>query len=190
MIRFFSSLFALLMILAVTWTAPASYARQVQVEAGIHCPFCGVSNQPAARFCSACGSSLPQAGAPVATAAREPAAEQALAALTPASAESDREAEALNFYKAGFNFLDQGAYELAATSFRRVVTLQPASAHARESELLARACDELAMAKSKSPQPAAKSGGSAAAAFGGAFIGGALGTLGGVMLLFLMASGS
>ncbi len=190
MTRFFSSLFALLMILTATWATPASYARQEQMEAGFHCPFCGVSNQPAARFCSACGSSLPETGAPVATAASEPAAEQALAALTPASAESERETEALNYYKTGLNFLDQGAYELAATSFRRVVTAHPASAHARESELLARACEELALARSKSPQPVAKPGGSAAAAFGGAFIGGALGTLGGVILLFLMANGS
>jgi hypothetical protein len=180
--------FAIVLILAVA-VGQAPLLAQAQQGKTIYCPYCGFLNQATHKFCYACGASLPGTLTNEATMAEATAPSNKLEPSAPASADVNEETQAQLLYETGFDFIQQGAYDQAAKYFRRVMKEHPASTYAQESERLAKACDQLALAKATAAPKPVKSGSSSGAAFSGAFVGGALGTLGGLLLLIAMASG-
>lgn len=156
---------------------------------GIHCPYCRFVNQETNKFCSACGTRLSVENTQTSAWADSSLNRNRQEASLQASVTPPEEMQAQLLYETGLAFIEQGFYDQAAKHFRRVVKEYPASTYAKESEQLAKACEHLVLAKAANHQKPAKTGGSSAAAFGGAFVGGALGTLGGLLLLMMLLSG-
>lgn len=156
---------------------------------GLQCPYCSFLNRETNKFCSACGTRLSMAAVLDSALADTNTSSDQKATPPQESANPLEEKQAQLLYETGLAFIEQGFYDQAARYFRQVVKEYPASTYARESEQLAKACEHLILAKAKSDQKPVKSSGSSAAAFSGAFIGGALGTLGGLLLLMMLLAG-
>lgn len=156
---------------------------------GILCPYCGFVNQETNKFCSACGTRLAVENAQASALADSNLYRNLQEASLQANVTTPEEKQAQLLYETGLAFIEQGFYDQAAKYFRRVVKEYPASTYAKESEQLAKACEHLVLAKAKNDQKPVKSSGSTAAAFSGAFVGGALGTLGGLLLLMMLLAG-
>lgn len=156
---------------------------------GLQCPYCSFLNQETNKFCSACGARLPMATVLDSALADTNMSSGQKGTSVQESANLLEEKQAQLLYETGLSFIEQGFYDQAARYFRQVVKQYPASAYARESEQLAKACEHLFLAKAQNDQKPVKSGGFSAAAFSGAFIGGALGTLGGLLLLMMLLAG-
>lgn len=156
---------------------------------GILCPYCGFVNPETNKFCSACGTRLAVEDAQASAWADSILYRNSQEASLQASVTTPEEKQAQLLYETGLAFIEQGFYDQAAKYFHRVVKEYPASTYANESEQLAKACEHLVLAKAQNDQKPVKSGGSSAAAFSGAFIGGALGTLGGLLLLMMLLAG-
>lgn len=156
---------------------------------GIHCPYCRFVNQETNKFCSACGTRLSVADAQASAWADSSLYRNRQEASLQTSVTPPEEMQAQLLYETGLAFIEQSFYDQAAKYFRRVVKEYPASTYAKESEQLAKACEHLVLAKAQNEQKNVKSKGSSAAAFGGAFVGGALGTIGGLLLLMMLLAG-
>lgn len=167
------------------------FAQTVSVvqNDGLQCPYCGFLNEETNKFCSACGARLAVEDAQASALADSNLYRSLQEASLQASVTAPEEKQAQLLYETGLAFIEQGFYGQASKYFRRVVKEYPASTYANESEQLAKACEHLIFAKAQNDQKPVKSGGSSAAAFSGAFIGGALGTLGGLLLLMMLLAG-
>ena len=177
----------LLVVLSTAVSCPVASQETRQPEK-IFCPNCGLENQTTGKFCSACGTRLPDRIAVTSLAENE--MKQSNGVIV-ANAESSalETSRAQTLCDTAFQMIDVGNYAAAAKFFRQIMQEYPSSEYAKESAYLARACEKLAVeGKASEPKPTQKAP-APGAAFGGAFMGSFLGAVGGILVLVLLANG-
>ncbi len=157
-----------------------------QVDAALHCPYCGGVNLAANKFCNVCGSRLPQAHA-------QRSATDSLATLPRVAAERALEARtekaAQTLYENAMALIKQNHFVEAAHLFRRLEKDYAGSDYAAGSGQMAKACDELAAARKQGEPNPRKNDRTNNAAFGGAFLGSLAGMFGTILILVVISSG-
>ncbi len=153
----------------------------------IFCPYCSAVNLLASKFCNACGSRLPERSAPPL---------DSLAQIDKplpdgfSNSQNVFPSAALAQYEMALALVGQGRFSEAALYFRRLAKEHAASEYGRQSEQMAKACEQLVQAQKQAEQKAGKRAPSNTAAFSGAFLGSLAGTLGTILVLVMIASGS
>ncbi|NUO80619.1 zinc ribbon domain-containing protein [candidate division KSB1 bacterium] len=153
----------------------------------LFCPYCSAVNLAASKFCNACGSRLPERTAlPLDSLAQinEPQRNE----ISPS--QSELSAVAQRHYEMAVALVGQGRFGDAAYYFRHFAKEHPASEYGRQSEQMAKACEQLVQAQKQAEQKNNTRVPPSSAAFSGAFFGSIAAMLGTMLVIGLISVGS